>query len=117
MGRLCLLAFDAIVAVASYISDGTGPIMRLLHQFGSPRLAEVTGKDIIVISADHRIAKGSVLRHVDLTVVMYDIVNFLPSALYACHCRCHICRHICHSRHCICRIRPGQVGSILVRGS
>ena len=44
--------------------------MCLLHQFGSSRLAEMTGKDVVVVLADHRIAEGSVLRDVDLTVVV-----------------------------------------------
>ena len=42
-------------------------------------------KDIIVKLADHRSAEGSVLRNVDLTVVMYDIVNFLPLFPYVRH--------------------------------
>ena len=86
VGRLCLLAFDTIVAVALYISDGTRPVMCLLYQIGSSQLAKMTGKDVVVVLANHRIAEGSVLRDVDLTVIVYDIVNFLPLAPYARHC-------------------------------
>ena len=116
-GQVLPSDIDAVVAVALYISDGTRPIVRLLHQFGSSQLAKLTGKDIIVILADHRIAKGSVLQNVDLTIIVYNIVNFLPSALYACHCCCHVCCHICRSWHCIYHFRPGQVRSILGRRS
>ena len=61
VGRLRLLAFDAVVAVASYISDGTRPIMCLSYQFSSSQLAEVAGKDIIVVSADHFIVYGIIM--------------------------------------------------------
>ena len=117
VGRLCLLAFNATMAVALYISDSTRPVMCSSHEFGSSQLAEMTDKDVVVVLADHRVTEGSVLRDVDLTVVVYDIVNFLPLAPYACRHCCHIHRHICRSRHCIGCFRPSQVGSILNRGS